>query len=132
MQIVEKMADVLCNFGNSCFFSLGSEEKLNLCDKKLNLSDEDQAMAERKHFSWTDDEAELLLNITLEYKTEKIADCIDWESVRSKYADIRDRNCCPFDENRKRRNSRIWQRISPPSRGPNQSDCYFETQGNSI
>ena len=34
------MADVSRNFGNSCFFSLRSEEKLNSCDEKLNLCDE--------------------------------------------------------------------------------------------
>ena len=88
MRIVEKMADVSLNFGNSCFFSLRSEEKLNLCDEKLSLSDEDQAMAKREHFSWTDDEAELLLNITLEYKTEKIADCIDWHGSQSEVSTL--------------------------------------------
>ena len=77
------MADVSITFGSNCYFS---HFKV-----KLNLSDEDRAMAKHKHFSWTDDEAELLLNITLEYKMEKSAECIDWESVRSKYTDIRDR-----------------------------------------
>ena len=77
------MADVSITFGSNCYFSH--------FEVKLNLSDEDRAMAKHEHFSWTDDEAELLLNITLEYKTEKSAECIDWESVRSKYADIRDR-----------------------------------------
>ena len=44
-------------------------------------------------FSWTDDETELLLNTTVEYKTEKIANGTNWESVRSKYGDIRKRSC---------------------------------------
>ena len=39
-------------------------------------------------FVWTDDETELLLKVTLEYKVSKAANSIDWESVRSKYADI--------------------------------------------
>ena len=42
----------------------------------------------RREFVWTDDEAELLLNITIEYKTLKAAESVDWESVKSKYADI--------------------------------------------
>ena len=37
----------------------------------------------------TDDEAELLLNVTIEYKTAKAAESVDWESVKSKYANIR-------------------------------------------
>ena len=47
--------------------------------------------ARKEQFSWTDDETELLLNITLDYKTEKIANGIDWESIRSKYGDIWER-----------------------------------------
>ena len=42
----------------------------------------------RREFVWTDDEAELLLNITIEYKTSKAAESVDWESVKCKYADI--------------------------------------------
>ena len=52
----------------------------------------ERVMAKREqYFSWTDDEAELLLNITLEYKTEKSLDNIDWESIRNKYSDIYER-----------------------------------------
>ena len=40
---------------------------------------------------WTDDEAELLLNVTLEYKTTKVFEGLDWEGIRSKYADILER-----------------------------------------
>ena len=50
-----------------------------------------------KDFQWTDDESELLLNSTYEYKVEKAAISIDWESVKSKYDDIleRFRACLP-------------------------------------
>ena len=41
-----------------------------------------------KEFIWTDDEAELLLNVTIDYKTKKAAVSVDWESVKSKYSDI--------------------------------------------
>ena len=45
-------------------------------------------MPPKKDFQWTDDEAELLLNVTLEYRTSKAAVSVDWESVKSKYNDI--------------------------------------------
>ena len=41
-----------------------------------------------KEFQWTDDEAELLLTVTNEYKVSKVAESVDWESVKSKYCDI--------------------------------------------
>ena len=37
---------------------------------------------------WSDDEVEVLLNITNEYKIKKATDSINWESVKSKYSDI--------------------------------------------
>jgi hypothetical protein len=40
---------------------------------------------------WTDDEAKLILNVTLEYKTTKASEGLDWEGIRSKYADILER-----------------------------------------
>ena len=43
---------------------------------------------ERKEFVWTDDETELLLSVTNDYKVRQLAEGICWESVRSKYADI--------------------------------------------
>lgn len=39
-------------------------------------------------FKWTDDEAELLLEVTRDYKVSKAAEGTDWESIQSKYADI--------------------------------------------
>ena len=41
--------------------------------------------------AWTDDEAELLLNVTLEYKTTKVFEGLDWEGIRNKYAGILER-----------------------------------------
>ena len=43
-----------------------------------------------KEFAWSDYEAELLLNVTNEYKVAKAAESVDWESVKSKYKDIFD------------------------------------------
>ena len=45
----------------------------------------------QKDFQWTDDEAELLLNVSYEYKTMKAGENTDWESVKSKYEDILER-----------------------------------------
>ena len=39
-------------------------------------------------FKWTDNEAELPLNVTHNYKVSKITENVDWESVKSKYDDI--------------------------------------------
>ena len=42
----------------------------------------------KKEFVWSDDESELLLSVANDYKTAKAAECVDWESVKSKYNDI--------------------------------------------
>ncbi|XP_056152437.1 uncharacterized protein LOC130126821 [Lampris incognitus] len=42
----------------------------------------------RGFFAWTDDEVELLLKVTHEYKAVKAAENMDWESCQSKYSDI--------------------------------------------
>ncbi|XP_034079362.1 uncharacterized protein si:ch211-174j14.2 [Gymnodraco acuticeps] len=46
--------------------------------------------ARKEVFSWTDDEVELLLRVTLDYKSTKIQENVDWESYKSKYSDIED------------------------------------------
>ena len=38
-------------------------------------------------FVWTDDESELLLNVTQDYKVQQLADGSAWESVKPKYDD---------------------------------------------
>jgi len=45
----------------------------------------------KSSFKWTDDEAELLLRVTLDYKASKAGEGTDWESVQSKYSDILNR-----------------------------------------
>ena len=37
----------------------------------------DKIMSPKKDFQWTDDEVELLLNVTYEYKTARAAECTD-------------------------------------------------------
>ena len=43
------------------------------------------------YFSWSDDEVELLLSSTMDYKTSKDMEIIDWESCQRKYQDIHDK-----------------------------------------
>lgn len=43
------------------------------------------------YFSWSDDEVELLLRSTMEYKTQKEMENINRESCQSKYQDIHDK-----------------------------------------
>ena len=42
----------------------------------------------KKDFVWTDDEAELLLSVTHQYKVQTLMENVDWGSVKSKYDDI--------------------------------------------
>ena len=54
--------------------------------KKVKGSSE--KAGEKDTFKWSDDEAELLLKVTHDYKVFKAAEGVDWESVQSKYSDI--------------------------------------------
>ena len=45
--------------------------------------------SKNEYFSWSDDEAELLLKVTIDYKTSK--ENVDWESCQTKYQDILDK-----------------------------------------
>ncbi len=45
----------------------------------------------RDFFAWTDDEVELLLKVTSEYKEAMAMQNIDWESLHTKYSDILER-----------------------------------------
>ena len=49
--------------------------------KKPKESDKTKA----DNFVWTDDEVQLLLEVTNDYKVSKAAKNIDWESCQSKY-----------------------------------------------
>lgn len=51
-------------------------------------------------FKWTDEEAELLLQLTLDYKTEQTAQAIDFETVPTKYADLTSRFTAAIETNK--------------------------------
>ena len=39
-------------------------------------------------FSWSEEEIQLLLEVTLHYKSDKASEGFDWESIKTKYRDI--------------------------------------------
>ena len=57
-------------------------------DKQKSGSDESQSKEKPDVFVWTDDEVQLLLKVTLEYKTSKAIENVDWESIQNKYTEI--------------------------------------------
>ena len=61
------------------YASIGGVLFTNHATKKKNKG------KQGKEFVWTDSEAELLLNVSIDYKTSKAAECVDWELVKSKY-----------------------------------------------
>ena len=65
----------------------GKERRTNAKDWTTKEKDGTRKGKEQT-FVWTDDEAELLLKVTYEYKVKKAGENVDWESVRSKYSDI--------------------------------------------
>ena len=65
----------------------GKERAANAKDRTEKEKDGTTKEKEQT-FVWTDDEVELLLNVTHEYKVKKAGENVDWESVRSKYSDI--------------------------------------------
>ena len=54
--------------------------------KKMKKSNEES----NNTFIWTDEKRQLLLEVILHYKSDKAGQGFDWESVKSKYCDIRD------------------------------------------
>ena len=52
------------------------------------MSKKAKANSEKDTFKWSDDEVELLLKVTHDYKVLKASEGVDWESVQSKYSDI--------------------------------------------
>ena len=45
-----------------------------------------KAKSKPESFIWTDDEVELLLKVTQEYKVGQTAENVDWESCHSKHS----------------------------------------------
>ena len=60
----------------------------NKVQSKKKAVSKKNAPPPKEEFVWSNDEAELLLNVTNDYKVTKVSESIDWESVRSKYKDI--------------------------------------------
>ena len=51
-------------------------------------SQQNKQKKKQEAFMWIDDEVELLLTVTNDYKGSKSFDSIDWESIQSTYGDI--------------------------------------------
>ena len=64
----------------------------------------------RKEFIWTDDEAQLLLDVAHDFKLQHLSEGICWESVKSKYSDILDlfRKELPQNEEQARNSSKDY------------------------
>lgn len=72
---------------------LGGDFPRPSCPPACKKNEEEKRIMTRKvktckFFSWTDDEVELLLKVTMEFKTSMAAQSVDWETVQSKYGDI--------------------------------------------
>jgi len=63
-------------------------EACSLSLEKMSKSSEKVKKKYADAYKWTDDEVELLLTVTKEYKTKQIAKHIDWESCVDKYGEI--------------------------------------------
>ena len=63
-------------------------EACSLSLKKMSKSSEKVKNKYADIYKWTDDEVELLLTVTKEYKTKQIAKSIDWESCVDMYGEI--------------------------------------------
>ena len=50
-----------------------------------------KAKDKTEYFPWSDDEVKLLLSSTMDYKTSKEMENVDWESCQSNYQDIHDK-----------------------------------------
>ena len=66
--------------------------------------------SKRKKFVWTNDEAEIFLTVTHDYKIKHLVEGTCWESVQSKYADIVElfNKKLPSDDEQRRRPSKDY------------------------
>ena len=55
--------------------------------KQKSGSDQSQTKEKADVFVWTDDEVQLLLKVTGEYKRKKASENVDWQSIQNKYAE---------------------------------------------
>ena len=65
-----------------------SKSKASGARKQKSGGEEGSSRKKPDSFVWTDNEVQLLLKVTGEYKANKEMENIDWESVQTKYSDI--------------------------------------------
>lgn len=68
---------------NSCFLKSMMDASTNA--QKTNRGKDKCKQKDKRELQWTDNKAELQLNVTFENKTAKAVDKVDWESVKNKY-----------------------------------------------
>ena len=64
-----------------------------------------------ENFSFTDDEIQLLLEVSIEYKVEREYCGIDWESVRNKYEQIQGKLIEQYPKNSTFQTVKTWRRL---------------------
>ena len=57
-------------------------------DKATSDKTTSDKTTKKKDFVWSDDEAELILSVTHDYKVQCLTEGTCWESVKTKYSDI--------------------------------------------
>ena len=65
-----------------------NSRSLQFITQKMSKSTEKGKKKYADAYKWTNDEVELLLTVTKEYKTKQIAKSIDWKSCVDKYGEI--------------------------------------------
>ena len=70
------------------WFSIQKQQQTATGYTQVMAGKKKKAKTDTISFIWTDDEVELLLNVTLQYKAKRLQESVDWDSCYTKYADI--------------------------------------------
>ena len=98
--------------------------------KERIVKEKDGAMkAKEQAFVWADDEVELLLKVTHEYKVKKVGENVDWKSVRSKYSDLWEQLKLQLPSDSEEAGK--WARTSSQKRGNHEASCDHQIEGSS-
>ena len=69
----------------------------------------------KREFNWTDEEISLLLHIIIDYKGRKMAQGIDWETVKAKYEEITEQFHLHYPKDGSGVSSREYPNIADPT-----------------
>ena len=86
---VQKKNNIKCTLKSLRMYLKVTQNKLNiLYTMNLNKSTNNKRKLDNEEFSWSDDEIQLLLEVTLYYESTCELGGISWESKRRKYENI--------------------------------------------